>query len=168
MAAMADGATAERKGAGGMPDNPLDVLLEGIETAELELWFEQTLAELARVLEGVAAHVDPLLAGAFLLGALAMVSGARLAIIGAAILVGIESVTAIDLVVEIPRWLESLALALLIAGALQGGITLLFGEQTAGNVVTAALVAIPVFLFWRGPGRLFRLASMLFSLPRRR
>jgi len=148
-----------------MPDNSVDLLPKEI---ELQIWFEQAVTALAGVLERLAAHIDPLLATAFLLGALAMLSGARLAIIGAALLVGIELVTAIDLVMEVPQWLEPLALALLVAGAAQGGITLLFGEQTAGNVVTAALVAIPVFLLWRGPRRLFRLASMLFALPRRR
>lgn len=121
-----------------------------------------------RALAAVAAHAEPATAAAFLLGALAAASGARFALIAAALVAGGAAAQAAGLLGAVPPWWEPLALALLLVGAVQGALTLLLGREAAGNVMTAAVVAMLLFVVWRGPGKLLRLASLLVLRPRRR
>lgn len=114
-------------------------------------------------LEKAAVHVDPVTAVAFLLGAFATLSGARTALLGAALIAGAEIALALALVPDLPAWFEPVALGLLAAGLAQGVLTLLLGEQVAGTVLSAGVFGLVLFLLWRGPMRLIGALGLVIS-----
>lgn len=103
--------------------------------------------------------VDPITAGAFLAGAIAATTGARLALLGAASLVLANLAVVSGFLAEVPQWAAPLAITFILLGALQGVLTLVVGEQAAGTLLVAAIVGTIVFILWRGPTRTFRLVG---------
>lgn len=126
-----------------------------------ELWLEGAGEAFDRFRLAVAEHVGPSTALAFVAGAFAMAAGARLALLAALLLLAGEAALAVGLLPVLPTWLEPLAMALLVAGIVQGAATLVLGEQTGGNVLTAALLAMVVFVVWRAPGMAARGALLV-------
>ena len=117
---------------------------------------------IAPALAEIGASFDPMLAGAFLAGGLAMAAGARLALLGALVLLGAHIAVAQGIVPEIPAWALPAASGLLLLGVAQGLLTLVAGEQTAGTLIAASIVAIILFIIWRGPMKALRLVLLLF------
>lgn len=115
------------------------------------------------LLEKAAYHVDPVTAVAFLLGAVATLSGARIALLGAALIAGAEIALAFAVIDELPPWFEPVALGLLVAGLAQGVLTLLLGEQAAGTVLSAGVFGLVFFLLWRGPKQLIGALGLVIS-----
>jgi len=146
----------------------LQSLRDRFENLDIAQARDVTVDAAAQLFGIVESHVEPTTALAFLLGAVAMASGARLALIAAALIAGGAAALAFDVVGALPPWWEALALSLLVVGAVQGALTLLLGEEAAGNVMTAALVTALLFVLWRGPGKLLRLALLAFAPLRRR
>ena len=109
----------------------------------------------------MAAVLEPSLALAFLAGGLAMASGARLALLAALLHVGAELAVAQGLLQEAPAWLIPMAAIMLAVGIVQGLLTLVAGEQTAGSLLVAAVPAIALFILWRGPLKALRLVLLL-------
>lgn len=122
----------------------------------------------AQVWSDVALDVNAITAVAFLAGALAIASGARMALLGALFLVGAQILVLLGMLPEAPIWLEPLAFALVIAGLVQGVLTLVLGEQTAGTLLTALLVGSVLMVIWHGPARLLRLVGALAMWSRGR
>ena len=153
---------------GGSEHNPDDddvptALAErwGAPVLDSELWLEGAGEAFDRFRLAVAEHVGPLTALAFVAGAFAMAAGARLALLAALLLLAGEAALAVGLLPVLPTWLEPLAMALLVAGIVQGAATLVLGEQTGGNMLTAALLAMVVFVLWRAPGMAARGAFLV-------
>ena len=117
----------------------------------------------APFLAEIGASLDPTLAGAFLAGGLAMVAGARLAMLGAIVLLGAHIAVAQGVTAEIPVWVMPTAAALLLLGIAQGLLTLIAGEQTAGTLLATSLVVVILFIIWRGPMKGLRLVLLLIQ-----
>lgn len=101
---------------------------------------------------------------AFLAGAGAAGSGARIAILGAltAVFAYVAPLLGIDLSPTIAGALEMLAATLVLAGVLQGALTSLLGEEVAGNVMLVALAGSVLLLVWKLPkGALITLARRI-------
>lgn len=125
--------------------------------ATADEWASDLLEAIDPLLTHLAGVVDPITAGAFLAGAVAAMTGARLALLGAAILVLADLAVASGVLVGVPQWAVPAAITLLLLGALQGVLTLIVGEQTAGTLLAAAIVGTMIFILWRGPARALRL-----------
>ena len=133
----------------------LELDAEGLE----HLWRDAIAPSLAEI----GTSLDPMLAGAFLAGGFAMVAGARLAMLGAFVLLGAHIAVAQGVAAEMPAWVMPTAAALLLLGIMQGLLTLIAGEQTAGTLLAAGLVAVILFIIWRGPMRGLRLVLLLIK-----
>lgn len=138
----------------------LEEILELETDALSRVWHETIAPSLAEI--GVS--LDPMMAGAFLAGGLAMVAGARLAMIGALVVLGAHIAVTQGGVGDMPAWVMPTAGVFLLLGIAQGVLTLVAGEQTAGTLLAAGLLALVLFVIWRGPLKGLRL--ILFIIQR--
>lgn len=101
----------------------------------------------------------------FLAGALSVATGARLAILGAAIalVVGLAPELELPLSEFTQTSLTTLSVFLIFAGALQGLVTTFLGEEAAPQVLGLMAFGALIFLVWRGPARLLRTISGIWG-----
>ena len=117
-------------------------------------------------LEGLLVHAGvmidsitwPPLAASFVAGALALSIGARLSLAAAALLTIAWIAVEIAVISHVPDWIAPVAVVLFAVGLVQGLVTLLAGEEAAGDFLGVAFLGVILFLLWRGPGRI---ASLL-------
>ncbi|WP_372921226.1 hypothetical protein [Roseovarius sp.] len=102
----------------------------------------------------------PMLA-AFLAGGLAITAGARLALVGAILMLLGHALVQIGVLPDLPEWVAPVAVLLVMLGAAQGLLTLLLGEQTAGTVLATAVLGTILFIIWHGPAKVLRLLGLL-------
>jgi|AntRauTorcE11898_2_1112593.scaffolds.fasta_scaffold12131_2 hypothetical protein len=107
----------------------------------------------------------PMLA-AFLAGGLAIMAGARLALIGAIVMLSGHALVQIGVLPDLPEWVAPAAVLLVMLGTAQGLLTLLLGEQTAGTVLATAVLGTILFMIWHGPAKVLRLLGTV--IPRRK
>lgn len=120
-------------------------------------WVSEVFEAVDPFLAHLFGVIDPITAAAFLAGAVAAMTGARLALLGAVILVLADLAVASEILAGVPPWTAPAAIALLLLGAVQGVLTLVVGEQTAGTLLAAAMVGTIFFILWRGPARALRI-----------
>lgn len=131
-------------------------------------WVSEVFEAIDPLLEPLFGVIDPITAAAFLAGAVAAMTGARLALLGAVMLVLAELAVALEILAGVPPWTAPAAIALLLLGAVQGVLTLVVGEQTAGTLLAAAIVGTIFFILWRGPARALRvLGAVAHRMARR-
>lgn len=98
------------------------------------------------------------LAIAFLAGALAVASGARLSFLGAALtaFAGLAPNLGLEFDAMEIAVLNGLAIVMILAGLVQGVVTALAGEDAAAHLFGLVLIGAVLFLIWRGPLRIVR------------
>ncbi|MCA8899768.1 MAG: hypothetical protein KDA53_00805 [Hyphomonas sp.] len=99
-------------------------------------------------------------AGLIVAGALAMMSGARLLIIAATVVVGVRLLLAFGHIPSpLPEWFFPAVAIAAAFGAVQGATQLLLGKDTGGNFLGGALIALLglVSFFATSPMRLLSL-----------
>jgi hypothetical protein len=132
-----------------------------ISSEKLTAVFQFAVDQATRVTVLVANIADrPELIIAFLAGALALLTGARLTLVAAALAASVWAAQEMGLVVLDAKELELIAsgvAALFLIGMLQGIVTLLAGEQAAGTSILIILFGLVAFFIWRGPGWLLGL-----------
>lgn len=99
---------------------------------------------------------------AFLAGAGAVLSGGRLLVLAAGLLIGADLATRFGYLEIVPAWLFPLCVLLGLVGIVQAVITTLADEQTANTAILVAVVAIIAFTLWKGP------AAIVSRILRRR
>ena len=137
----------------------LEEILELDPDALSRVWREAIAPSLVEI----GASLDPMMAGAFLAGGMAMVAGARLAMIGALVLLGAHIAVTQGVVGDMPAWVMPTAGVFLLLGIAQGVLTLVAGEQTAGTLLAAGLLALILFVIWRGPLKGLRLILLIIQ-----
>lgn len=131
-------------------------------------WVFEVIEAIDPLLAHLFGVIDPITAAAFLAGAVAAMTGARLALLGAVMLVLAELAVASEILAGVPPWTAPAAIALLLLGAVQGVLTLVVGEQTAGTLLAAAIVGTIFFILWRGPARALRILGAVAHRMARR
>ncbi|MGP6089956.1 hypothetical protein [Antarctobacter jejuensis] len=131
-------------------------------------WVSEVFEAIDPLLAHLLGVIDPITAAAFLAGAVAAMTGARLALLGAVMLVLAELAVASEILAGVPTWTAPAAIALLLLGAVQGVLTLVVGEQTAGTLLAAAIVGTIFFILWRGPARALRILGAVAHRMARR
>jgi len=102
---------------------------------------------------------DPTLAGAAVLGALAVALNARVALVGPVLVVALALAT--EYGVAPPDWLvvatPSVVLAAAALGVLQAAVSIVAGREAAATALGLLLGGSLVFVLWRGPKWLLHL-----------
>jgi hypothetical protein len=90
---------------------------------------------------------------AFLIGAAAVLSRARLLVLAVLLrLAGLVAVETGYLAAE-PAWLLPVVVVMAALGLAQGALTVAAGEQAASSALLALAIGIAGYLLWRGPAR---------------
>ena len=140
----------------------------GLHFSDSTDWASEVFEAVDPLLAHLFGVIDPITAAAFLAGAVAAMTGARLALLGAVILVLAEHAVESKILAGMPPWTVPAALALMLLGAVQGVLTLVVGEQTAGTLLAAAIVGTIFFILWRGPARALRILGAVAHRMARR
>ncbi len=128
---------------------------------EVPVWIESVWSAIEPVAADYIHLLDVPMMAAFLAGGLAMMAGARLALLGAILLLVAHTLVRFEVLPASPDWVAPAVVVLLVLGAVQGVLTLFLGEQTAGTVLFAALLGTILFVIWRGPAKLLRLLGLV-------
>lgn len=139
--------------------------LSGFLNEDLRAWLNMTWTTIEPLVGDFTHLLDVPMLAAFLAGAVAMMTGARLALAGVALLLMGNAIVQLGMIPAVPDWVAQTAVVLLILGAVQGLLTLVFGEQAAGTLIVAAVLGAILFVIWRGPAKALRLIG--FALLRK-
>ena len=128
---------------------------------DVPAWIETLWSAIEPMAAEYTHLLDVPMMAAFLAGGLAMMAGARLALLGAILMLLAHALVRLEVLAAFPEWVAPAAVVLVVLGAAQGVLTLVLGEQTAGTVLAAAVLGAILFVLWRGPAKVLRLLGLV-------